>query len=110
MGQFLYGLGKLERELGSRPPHPLVGPPSLHAALLNGGSGLSTYAAQSTLQIERRTIPGETEAQAVAEIRAIADRFGAAVKPFFVRDPFEVGETAGIVRAVDRATALVRGR
>ena len=76
----------------------------------------STYAALCTLQIERRTIPGETEAQAVAEIQAIADRsrrdrnFRATVKPFFVRDPFEVAATAAIVRAVDRAAAQVRGR
>jgi acetylornithine deacetylase len=110
MGHFLHALSDLERDLRTRNPHPLVGPPSLHAALLNGGSGLSTYAALCTLQIERRTIPGETEAQAVAEIQAIADRFGATVKPFFVRDPFEVSETAGIVQAVDRAATQVRGR
>ena len=45
MGQFLARLSELERDLRARPPHPLVGPPSLHAALLNGGTGLSTYAA-----------------------------------------------------------------
>jgi acetylornithine deacetylase len=95
MGQFLAGLSVLERDLRARPPHPLVGPPSLHAALLNGGSGLSTYAASSKVQIERRTIPGETEAQAVAEIQAIVDAlasedpaFRAQVRPFFVRNPF----------------------
>ena len=109
MGHFLHALSDLERDLRGRTPHPLVGPPSLHAALLNGGSGLSTYAALCTLQIERRTIPGETEAQAVAEVQAIADRFGATVKPFFVRDPFEVAESAVIVQAVDRAAATVRG-
>src|SRR5689334_15414818 len=43
MGQFLYRLDRLEKELRARPAHPLLGPPSLHAALLNGGSGLSTY-------------------------------------------------------------------
>jgi len=117
MGQFLYGLAKLERELRSRPPHPLVGPPSLHAALLQGGAGLSTYAPSSTVQIERRTIPGETEAQAVAEIQAVVDCLAAAdpdfharVEAFFVRDPFEVAPEAAIVQAVDRASAKVRGR
>jgi acetylornithine deacetylase len=116
MGAFLHGLGRLERELRARPPHPLVGPPSLHAALLNGGSGLSTYAASATVQIERRTIPGETEAQAVAEIQAICDvlaaadpDFHATVRPFFVRDPFEVAADAPVVRAVDCAAARVLG-
>ena len=117
MGAFLYELGKLERELRARVPHPLVGPPSLHAAMLSGGSGLSTYAAQATVKIERRTIPGETEVQAVGEIQEIVDRlaesdrdFQAVVRPFFVRDPFEVGPDAAIVRAVDAAAHKVLGR
>ncbi len=117
MGHFLSRLSVLERELRARPPHPLVGPPSLHAALLSGGTGLSTYAPSSTVKIERRTVPGETEAQAVAEIQAIVDRlaaedpdFRAAVRPFFVRHPFEVAPDAPIVRAVDRAASAVLGR
>jgi acetylornithine deacetylase len=105
MGAFLVGLAELERELRRRTPHPLVGPPSLHAALLEGGSGLSTYAATSKVQIERRTVPGETEAQAVAEIQAIVDRLGlpASVRCFFSRDAFEVRPEAAIVRCLDRA-------
>jgi acetylornithine deacetylase len=116
MGLFLARLSLLERELRARAPHPLVGPPSLHAALLSGGSGLSTYAASSKVQIERRTIPGETEQQAVGEIQAIVDAlsaedrdFRATVRPFFVRNPFEVAPDAPIVQAVDTAVAKVRG-
>jgi acetylornithine deacetylase len=117
MGAFLHELAILERDLRVRPPHPLVGPPSLHAAILSGGSGLSTYAAQSTVKIERRTIPGETEAQAVGEIQRIVDKiaasdrdFHATVNAFFVRDPFEVSPQAGIVKAVDGAAEKVLGR
>jgi acetylornithine deacetylase len=117
MGQFLNGLAQLERDLRSRTPHPLVGPPSLHAAMLSGGVGLSTYAPSSVARIERRTIPGETGSQAVAEIQAIVDRlstadpdFHATVNPFFVRDPFDVPPAAAIVQAVDRAAVKVRGR
>jgi acetylornithine deacetylase len=69
------------------------------------------------VQIERRTVPGETEAQAIAEIQAIVDSvaaedpdFHASVRPFFVRNPFEVAANARIVQAVDRAAAKVRGR
>jgi acetylornithine deacetylase len=117
MGQFLARLGTLERDLRARWPHPLVGPPSLHAAMLSGGTGLSTYAASSTVKIERRTIPGETEAQAASEIQAIVDSlaagdpdFHALVRSFFVRNPFEVAPDAPIVKAVDRAAAKVRGK
>jgi len=117
MGRFLAQLDNLERDLRLRPPHPLVGPPSLHAATIHGGEGLSTYSASCKLQIERRTIPGETEAQAVAELQQIADRlnsadstFQATIRPFFVRDPFEISKEASIVRALDRATAKTLGR
>ncbi len=117
MGRFLAELDKLERELRARPPHPLVGPPSLHAATIRGGDGLSTYAASCKLQIERRTVPGETEAQAVGELQAIVGKlsaadpsFQASVRAFFVREPFEVAREAGIVRTLDRASRNVLGR
>ena len=117
MGLFLARLSELERELRARPPHRLVGPPSLHAAMLNGGAGLSTYAPSCTLHIERRTVPGETESQAVGEIQRIVDElaavdrdFRATVRAYFVRDPFEVAEDASIVQVADRAVAKVRGR
>ncbi|HXS93599.1 MAG TPA: ArgE/DapE family deacylase [Candidatus Limnocylindrales bacterium] len=115
MGAFLARLADLEKELRNREPHPLVGPPSLHAAMLQGGSGLSTYAALSTVHIERRTVPGETAAAAVSEIQAIVDAlskadpdFKAEVRPYFIRDPFEVSSEAEIVKAVDRAAEKVR--
>ena len=73
MGRFLTRLEVLERELRARPPHPLVGPPSLHVALLEGGTGLSTYADRSTARIERRTVPGETEPSVMAELTALLE-------------------------------------
>jgi len=117
MGQFLAELGTLERELRGRSPHALVGPPSLHAAMIAGGTGLSTYAANCKVQIERRTVPGEKEAQAVGEIQEIVDRlaaddptFHAKVRCFFAREPFEVAADARIVQVVDRAAEEVLGR
>jgi len=117
MGRFLAELERLEVALRTGPAHPLVGPPSLHAATINGGSGLSSYAAQCRLQIERRTVPGETVEGAVGEIRAIADRlaasdpsFAATVGTFFAREPFQVSPDAHIVRALAGEAAAVLGR
>jgi acetylornithine deacetylase len=115
MGRFLAELDKLEKELRARTPHALIGPPSLHAAMLQGGDGLSTYAASCKLQIERRTIPGETESQVIAELQTIVDRlsadstFKATVRPYFVRDAFEVSRDAAIVQTLDRAATKVLG-
>jgi acetylornithine deacetylase len=117
MGRFLGRLDRLERALRARKPHPLVGPPSLHAATLAGGSGLSTYAASSKLEIERRTIPGETAGQVMAEIEQLiaevrAEDPGAEItaKAFFVREPFEVAPESPIVRALEAAATEVLGR
>jgi acetylornithine deacetylase len=110
MGRFLARLEQLEQELRQRPPHPLAGPPSLHAAILRGGSEVSVYAASSKLTIERRTIPGETQEQATAELQAIIDElaaedetFKATVKATFRREPHEIDVTAPISKAVERA-------
>jgi len=117
MGRFLAELDRLEQALRARPPHPLVGPPSLHAALLQGGTELSIYAARCRLQFERRTVPGETEAQATAEVQALIDRLAAAdatfkatLKPFFQRQPFEVGADAAIVGTLEQAAGRRLGR
>nr|MBI2904302.1 ArgE/DapE family deacylase [Chloroflexota bacterium] len=110
MGRFLAELDKLEQGLRARAPHPLVGPPSLHAATLHGGTELSMYAASCKLGIERRTLPGETEAQVVGEVQAIVDRlsaadptFSATVKTLLARPPSEVSADAPIVKTLTRA-------
>ncbi len=116
MGRFLGKLDELEQELRQRTPHPLAGPPSLHASLLQGGTEISVYAAESTLKLERRTIPGESVESSQAELAAIIETLSAAdssfkgtVRPFFDRLPFEVGEEAAIVKVVDEAMGRVLG-
>ena len=116
MGRVLADLDRLEQDLRQRTPHPLVGPPSLHAATLAGGSGLSTYAASCRLQIERRTIPGETREAIVEEIETIIQRqmardpsFEADLDVLLVREPFEVAPDALIVRALAEASNQVLG-
>lgn len=117
MGRFLVELEKLEQDLRARQGHSLVGPPSLHAAKISGGTELSTYSAKCNSQIERRTIPGETEAQIVDEIKTIIDKlasddptFKATLKPFFVRDPFVISPQASIVTAIEKAAEKVLDR
>ena len=116
MGRVLVELEKLGRELLNRPEHPLVGHPSLHAAQIQGGNGISTYAERCVLKVERRLAPGETEASATAEIQAILDRlsaadpqFSATVTPFFTRLPFETADNSPLVQASDAAIAARLG-
>lgn len=113
MGRFLAQLDKLEQDLLQRDGHELTGPPSLHAARLRGGKEVSIYAASCTLQMERRTTPGETVEQATAELQEIIDRlaaqdptFKATIKPTFWRAPFEVDSEAPIVKTLDHALGV----
>ncbi len=107
MGRFLAELDKLEQVLRQRPPHPLAGPPSLHAPVIQGGTDYSTYSARCLLNVERRIIPGESEPQATQELQDILAKlaetdatFKATVKPFTVRPPFETDPNADIVQTV----------
>jgi acetylornithine deacetylase len=110
MGRFLAELDKLEQELRRREGHSLTGPPSLHAARLEGGKEVSIYADHCLLQIERRTAPGESLKGATAELQEIIDRlaaqdstFKATVGPTFWRAPFEVDSETPIVKILDQA-------
>ena len=116
MGKFLAALEKYGEELINRRPHPMVGPPSMHAAKLKGGTEWSMYAARSKVQIERRMIPGETEAQVLREVQEIIDRiaagdpdFKAKVMPFFTRSGFEISAEAPVVKHLQRSAEQVTG-
>jgi acetylornithine deacetylase len=98
-----------DTELRAR-AHPLLGHPSVHASTISGGTGWSTYPASCQLQIERRTIPGETGEQALAELQALCDRIAHA-RPAFraeltvhtVQPPNDVEETSPVVTALRSA-------
>jgi acetylornithine deacetylase len=70
-GRLLARLEALDREVQSRPPHPHLGPGSLHASLIAGGRELSSYPDRCTLSWERRTVPGDPAGGALAETEAI---------------------------------------
>ena len=117
MGRFLSRLEGLSQDLIHRAPHELAGPPSLHAAMIKGGQEISIYSAHCLLQIERRTVPGETVEQATAELQALIDEltsedpnFKATVRPTFYRSPFEVDSAAGIVQTLEAALAEATGQ
>jgi acetylornithine deacetylase len=87
--------------------HALLGRPSVHASLIDGGSGMSTYPDRCTVRIERRTIPGETAADVEREWRDACARialrepsFRAEVALTFSQAPSDVRLDAPIVRAL----------
>jgi acetylornithine deacetylase len=112
MGRVLTRLEALDRELQSREPHPLVGPPSLHASLIDGGRELSSYPDLCRLQMERRTVPGEApdaperEVAAILEaLRAEDPEFEAGSRQTFMRPPYELAPDHELPRALSAAAS-----
>jgi acetylornithine deacetylase len=71
MGRVLGRLAALDRQLQSTPMHRLLGTASLHASTIVGGHELSSYPDRCTLQVERRTLPGEALDSGFQEVQAI---------------------------------------
>jgi acetylornithine deacetylase len=96
MGRVLARLDALDRTLQAGPSHPLMGVPSLHASMIEGGREWSVYPDRCLLRLERRTIAGETVGRAETELRAILDtlhdedaEFDATLRVRFSRPPYE---------------------
>jgi acetylornithine deacetylase len=116
MGRVLADIEALATDLRQGYSHPLLGTGSIHASLIEGGQELSSYAARCRLQIERRTVPGETRESVLAEIqnrleiRAGEDiAFDARADLFVWRDAFEVPADEAVVREVEASASQVTG-
>jgi acetylornithine deacetylase len=97
MGRVLSRLERLDRDLQARRPHPLIGTGSLHACIIEGGRELSSYPDCCRLQVERRTVPGEsieTFAGEIDDLLAALGRedpeFEASKTLVFSRPPYEI--------------------
>ena len=110
MGRVLLRLEALDRELQSRPPHPIVGPGSLHASIVSGGRELSSYPDSCRLQMERRTVGAESGETALDEVMTIIaslaredPEFEASAALAFSRPPYELAPTHPLPRLLVQA-------
>jgi acetylornithine deacetylase len=103
MGPVLTRLAELADRLAGEPGHELLGPPSAHASLIEGGQEYSSYPERCLLTGERRTLPGETIADVEAELRALVEGTGAKASITFGRDPFQIDASHELPQQVARA-------
>jgi acetylornithine deacetylase len=113
-GLFLAELDQYESKTLASRQHPLLGRPSVHAAGISGGSGMSSYPELCELSIERRTIPGETTEQVRLEIEELLDRvkladekFSGSIRVTMEQQPSDVSTSAPIVQALAQSLANV---
>jgi acetylornithine deacetylase len=112
MGRIIAALEQFDQEVLRKRGHPLVGPASMHCALIQGGTGLSTYAPECRLKVERRTLPGETPEQVRQELEDVVHQAGeeAEVRSFFDRSPLLCDREAPVARCLRHAVQAVTGR
>ena len=112
MGRIIVALEQFDREVLRARVHPLVGPASMHCALIQGGTGLSTYAPECRLKVERRTLPGETPEQVVRELEHVVRQAGEAaeVRCLLDRSPLLCDREAPVARSLRDAVNAVTGR
>lgn len=68
MGHLLVAFEEEAGRLGRDTGHARLGPASLHAGTIRGGSAPSVYPDRCHLVVERRTLPGETAATVMEEM------------------------------------------
>ncbi len=111
MGRIIAGLERYDTTVLRKRIYPQLGPASMHASLIEGGSGISTYAAECRLKVERRTHPGESPDDVAGELQAIVHDAGeqAEIEILFHREPLVCPADAPIARCVREAAAAVTG-
>lgn len=115
MGRVLGAVEALGVDLSRRASHALLGEASIHTSLIKGGRELSSYPDRCELDIERRTLPGETRHGVVREMEQILEALGrdpqfeAELELTLYRPAFEIAETDALPESLRDAAEHQRG-
>jgi len=94
-------------ELAARPAHPRLGRPTVNVGRIDGGRQPNIVPAECTIDIDRRTLPGETEAGVRREIIALLRRHGLKASYDNLRtspcEPLDTCPDLALVRSLTRA-------
>jgi acetylornithine deacetylase len=114
-GALLTGLERLNTALAGN-AHPLLGPSTVHASLIEGGQEASTIPERCLVTIEHRTIPGQTVADVEEGIRRLLrecseadEKFSAQARTTMHRPAMETPADHPVVHALQQANSKMRG-
>ncbi|MEJ8547600.1 M20 family metallopeptidase [Brevibacillus borstelensis] len=102
MGKVLVRLDDLDLNILRNRIEDLVGPASMHVSLVNGGVGVSTYAPDCEIHLERRTLPSENMDEITLELEKAIHEVAqnAQIDWYFSRPPFSCDPKESIVQHV----------
>jgi succinyl-diaminopimelate desuccinylase len=94
--------------------HEVLGGPSINVGTITGGEKVNIIPASCSVEIDRRSIPGETPEDLIAQLEAAVElaksrypELTATVELMFAGMPFEVDPTSVLVKTVADAIASV---
>ncbi len=92
-------------------PHPLLGTPTLSVGVIEGGQTVNIVPDRCWIDVDRRTLPGETTETVLAPIRRLlAEVEGATLEgPYLAVAGMEIPESSPIVRLLANAISEERG-
>lgn len=112
MARVVLKLEAYARELASRPPHPLCGPPTLSVTLISGGQQVNVVPDRCQLWVDRRLLPQEDPKGAQEEflrrLEAVGD-FEVEALLALSSPGMEVSPQEPIVRRMEALVQMVRG-
>jgi acetylornithine deacetylase len=87
MARLLRGVEEYADRLRASPPDPLLGPPTLSVGRITGGVSPNTVPDFCRIEIDRRLIPGENPAGAVADLDTFLGAYPGIDFPFGASEP-----------------------
>jgi succinyl-diaminopimelate desuccinylase len=96
--------------------HEILGGPSLNVGTIVGGEKVNIIPASCSIEVDRRSIPGETPEELIAQMEAAVDRakarypeLTATVELMFAGMPFEMDATTELVSTISESIQSVTG-
>jgi acetylornithine deacetylase ArgE len=92
-------------------PHPLLGTPTLSVGVIEGGQTVNIVPDRCVIEVDRRTLPGETDASVLDMARHALDELEhwEIVGPHLSIPGMEVSEESGIVQKLSLAIKAILG-
>lgn len=118
MAAVLDALQDYAQDLAHRAPDPDCGRPSLSVGVIRGGDNACSVPDLCEIDIDRRTIPGETSADVRAELHAVMQTAKTAAPaldydidtPFLDLPPLDTKANSAVMQAIISACTAVTGR
>jgi acetylornithine deacetylase/succinyl-diaminopimelate desuccinylase family protein len=96
--------------------HPVLGGPSVSVGTIHGGVKVNIVPATCVIEIDRRSVPGETKDSVIRSVEAAVDlarqvypNVDADIEVLFHADPFEIPESSQVVQEVATAVGDATG-